>query len=437
MKTLYLDLSMGAAGDMLAAALISVLPDPEACIGELNAAGIPGVTVSLEKAFQKGICGASFRVLVNGEEELPCADSGQMHAHDEAHHHEEDAHHGHAHGEHDHAHSHHEHSHGGHDHAHRGMEEIRSIIGSLKLPEEVRKEILAVYGRIAAAESVSHGREVSEIHFHEVGAMDAVADVAAVCLALYRLGPSRIVSSPVRTGFGTVRTAHGVLPVPAPATAELLKGIPCEAGPIEGELCTPTGAALVSEFAKEFGTRPRMTVGAVGYGLGKKEFPVLNAVRAFLGETEDAADAAGAMPDGVTGETILELACNIDDMTAEEIAHAAERIAEAGAIDVFQLPCGMKKGRTGIQLEVLCREEKKDEVLAAVFRHTSTLGVRVRGTERFVLSRTEETADTKFGPVRRKLSGSGSFAKEKWEYEDLARIARENGLSIREVKERL
>ena len=421
MKTLYLDLGMGAAGDMLAAALIPLVSDPEGFVAELNEAGIPGVRVRLDEMRQKGICGTSFRVFADGIEEGGAEPGGQVEEHE--------AHHAHEHGEY-HAHEHGEY----HAHAHRSMAEIRELIEGLRIPETVRRRVLSVYEKIAAAESRVHGTEVSEVHFHEVGMLDAVADITAVCLAMERLGPVRVVASPVHAGYGTVRTAHGVLPVPAPATAELLKGIPYEAGAVEGELCTPTGAALLAAFVEEFRRQPAMRVEAVGCGIGKKEFPVLNAVRAFYGEETG---SERQLPEGVEAERILELACNLDDMTAEELAFACGRIAEAGALDVWQIPCGMKKGRMGVQLTALCRPERKDEVLAAIFRHTTTIGVRTHLAERYALTRSRSEADTPFGPVRKKSSGGGAFSKEKWEFEDLARIAVQEDLTLRDVRSRL
>ena len=197
------------------------------------------------------------------------------------------------------------------------MADIRAHIAALPVPQRVRNNILAVYGRLAAAESEAHGRPVDQIHFHEVGTMDALADITAVCLLLERLAPEQIIVSPVHVGSGHVRCAHGILPVPAPATAILLRGVPIYGGHIAGELCTPTGAALLTQFAARFGDMPPMRVERIGYGMGRKDFPAANCVRALLGETEDSA------------EDVLELACNLDDMTPEAIGFALERLLEA------------------------------------------------------------------------------------------------------------
>ena len=284
MKTLYFECGMGAAGDMITAALleISCRADPgssdrvdhnkmERFVSRFNGIGIPGVTMKAEKGEKKGVTGTHVRILVNGEEE---------HEPEAADHHHEH-HHGDEHSD-EHSHN-HEHHH--HHHEHRGMDEVKAVIEKLAVDEDVREDVLAVYGLIAEAESKVHGTDVSEIHFHEVGTMDAIADVTAVCMLIHEISPDEIVSSPVATGFGTVRCAHGILPVPAPATALLLTGIPAYAGDQKGELCTPTGAALIRHFVRKYSRMPVMVTEAVGYGLGTKDFETANCLRVFYGES--------------------------------------------------------------------------------------------------------------------------------------------------------
>lgn len=403
MKTLYLDLGMGAAGDMLTAALFELLPEDEkpGFIDGLNGLGIPGVTVTAEKAVRCGITGTHFRVSVNGEEEDEC-----MHEHKHEHEHEHE----------------HEHHHRGHHH-HASLGDIVALAAKLNVSDKVREDVLAVYALIAEAESRAHGVPVSEIHFHEVGTADAVADITAVCLLMEKLAPERVVASPVHVGSGTVRCAHGVLPVPAPAAAYILRGIPSYGGTIMSELCTPTGAALVRHFVREFGPQPVMAVSAVGYGMGRKEFERANCVRAMLGS-----EAGGS-------ETIFELSCTVDDMTAEEIGFAFERLFEAGARDVFTTAVMMKKNRPGTLITVVCAGDMRDSVILALFRHTSTLGVRERECRRHVLERRIEREETEFGPVSRKISEGFGVRREKYEYEDAARIAKERGVSLREARE--
>ena len=248
MKTLYLDCSMGAAGDMLAAALLELLPDPDAFVAELNALAIPDVKFSRETSVKCGITGTHLQVTVHGEEEG---------AHDHHHAHSHDHHRDHAHAHHhDHAHSHHHHA---------SLHDIEHIVrGHLSLPATVADNVMAVYRLIADAESKAHGKSVSEIHFHEVGTMDAIADITAVCLLMHRLAPDEIIVSPVHVGSGQVHCAHGILPVPAPATATILQDVPIYGGSIQGELCTPTGAALLKHFADSFGGMPVMRTSAIG-----------------------------------------------------------------------------------------------------------------------------------------------------------------------------
>ena len=406
MKILYLDCGMGAAGDMLAGALLELLPDPDAFVQELNALGIPGVAFRRETAEKCGIRGTHLSVTVHGEEEesIDCG-PGHVHEHD-----------------HDHAHAHsHGHEHGHHHHS--SLHDIEHIVcGHLPIPERVRQQVMAVYRLIAEAESHAHGVPVTEIHFHEVGTLDAVADITAVCLLMDRLSPDEVVASPVHVGSGQVKCAHGILPVPAPATAYILRDVPIYGGSIRGELCTPTGAALLRHFVTRFGDMPPMRTQAIGYGMGKKDFAAANCVRAMLGE--------GA---GQGGDRVWTLACNVDDMTAEAIGFAMERLFDCGALDVYTVPIGMKKSRPGTMLCVLCRPEAKDAMLDCLFRYTTTIGVRELALQRHVLDRRVTTLDTPYGPVRRKEVRGRGEERYKYEYEDLARIAREKGVSLAEA----
>lgn len=409
MKTLYLDCSMGAAGDMLAAALLELLPDPDAFVAELNALAIPDVKFSREASVKCGITGTHLQVTVHGEEEG---------AHDHHHAHSHDHHHDHAHAHHhDHAHIHHHHA---------SLHNIEHIVrGHLSLPATVADNVMAVYRLIADAESKAHGKPVSEIHFHEVGTMDAIADITAVCLLMHRLAPDEIIVSPVHVGSGQVHCAHGILPVPAPATATILQDVPIYGGSIQGELCTPTGAALLKHFASRFGEMPVMRTSAIGYGMGKKDFPAANCVRALLGERSAASD------------DVIELCCNIDDMTGEAIGYAFDKLFAAGALDVYTIPIGMKKSRPGHLLHVICREADKDALVRALFAHTTTIGIRENRFRRYTLDRRIETIETADGPVRRKCSTGYGVSREKFEHDDLARIADAQGLSLREAEARV
>lgn len=299
MKRLFLDCGMGAAGDMLTAALFELLDDEEkqTFLDTMKALAPEGVSISIRPEIKCGLLGSHFDVVINGEEEQSLDYHEHTHGdHVHTHEHTHDGYthaHEHTHGEHVHTHEHnhsgHSHEHAlthhsnGHAHAHHSMADVENIVNGFDvLSEDVRKSIMDVYRLIAEAESAVHGIEVSEMHFHEVGMMDAIIDVTAACLLMDMLRPDQVYASPVRVGKGHVKCAHGILPVPAPATARLLLGVPVYSGNIEAELCTPTGAALLRHFVSEFGDQPVMTVRRIGYGMGTKDFEVCNCVRALM-----------------------------------------------------------------------------------------------------------------------------------------------------------
>ncbi len=406
MKTLYLECGMGAAGDMLTAALLELMPDPDGVVAELNALGIPAVKFSREHMTKCGIGGTHVTVTVHGAEETEEMLCHHEHEHSEA--------------------AHHQHEHSGAAHHHSSLHDIEHIVREhLNIPEQVKQDVLAVYKLIAEAESHAHGVPVTEIHFHEVGTMDAVADITAVCFLMHRLAPEQVIVSPIHVGSGQVHCAHGILPVPAPATAYILNGVPMYSGAVKGELCTPTGAALLKHFAARFGDMPVMRTSAIGYGMGKKDFEQANCIRAMLGETEDA------------GDTVLQLECNVDDMTAEELGFAMERLLDAGALEAYTLPSGMKKSRPGTLLSILCHEDEREALVRLIFKYTSTIGVREHSCRRYTLKRRFVLEQTPFGAVQKKISSGYGVCREKYEYEDLARIAREQGMSLIELRKQL
>ena len=384
---------MGAAGDMLMAALYELCPEKESFLRDMNAL-IPGVSVAAEPVTRQGIAGTHMRVTVHGQEE------GHHHHHD-----------------HDHDHHHH--------HEHHALADIETLIDGFPLPKQVRENAKKTYQLIARAESKAHGVEVGQVHFHEVGALDAVADVTGVCYLMHLLSPDTVWASPVTVGSGTVRTAHGLLPVPAPATAHLLTGVPVTAGDVAAELCTPTGAALLRTFADRFGPLPEGVVLSCGYGCGTKDFPRANCLRAFLVETGEAG--------GGPNDMVTELRANIDDMTGEALGWAMERLLEAGALDVSHTPLQMKKNRPGVLLTCLCRPADADRLAREVLRLTTTFGVRRVDCPRYALEVSAEPVDTAWGPVRRKTGRGYGVTKSKPEYEDLARAAREGGVGLEEV----
>ncbi len=397
MRTLYLECSMGAAGDMLTAALLE-LCDREKFIHTINSLGLPETVISAQIVSKCGIDGTQMNVRVNGaEEESRDAHEGEDH---------------------------HEHEHG-HHHEHRSLGDIIKLINGLNVSEKVRADAVAVYKLLAEAESHAHGQPVEEIHFHEVGTLDAVADIVGVCLLMETVSPEKVIVSPVNVGSGHVRCAHGILPVPAPAAAYLLRGIPMYGSGIECELCTPTGAALIRYFADDFGDMPVMRMEKTGYGFGRKELPKLNCVRAFLGES------------GSDAGKVVELKCNIDDMTPEDIGFAVGKLSAAGALDVFTAPVYMKKNRPAVLLTVICREDMRDSLVKEIFRCTSTIGIRQTVCERFVLERSESVCYTDHGEIHIKNVSGYGVTRSKPEFDDIAAIAEKCGTSLQEIREKL
>lgn len=409
MKTLYIECKMGIAGDMLMGALYELLDGDKRTefLEAINGAGIPGVQLKAQESNKCGIKGTHMEVKVFGEEE------GHDHEHGHGHHHD---------------HHHHE-----HHHEHHGLHDIEEIIRELKLSSAVKEKALGVYRRIAEAEGAVHGEKPEHIHFHEVGSLDAVTDVTGCCLLMEMLGAEKVIISPINTGSGTVKCAHGILPVPAPATAMLLKGIPAYSGQIESELCTPTGAALAGVFADEFGEMPVMSIYGIGYGMGNKDFEQANCVRALLGETVEYSFTTVQKGDG----QVVELAANIDDMTGEELGFAAEMLLEGGALDVYTQPIYMKKSRPAVKLCVIAAPEEAERMAELVFRYTTTLGIRKYQCDRYELQRHFEKRATPFGEITVKVSQGYGAAREKYEYEELSEIARREGISTAEVRKKI
>lgn len=383
MRTLYIDCSMGCAGDMLTAALLELHPDKDDFLRRMNAALGGKAVLSASPDSKCGLRGTHVTVLINGDEEGEAT----------RHHHE-----------------------------HTSISEILSFIDSVPLEVKVREDAKKVYSLIAEAESRVHGHPIENVHFHEVGSLDALADVLSVCTLMHELAPERILASEVNVGSGTVRCAHGVLPVPAPATELILRGVPIYSGKIKSELCTPTGAALLKYFVWKFGAMPTMQIENAGCGTGKKDFECANVVRAFIGETAN------------DGEEIIELACNLDDMTPEELAFAMEELFSLGALDVYFTNIGMKKSRPGVKLTCMCREKQRERMLECIFKHTTTLGVREYACKRYELGRSEKAVRTQDGEVRVKISSGYGVVREKAEYEDLAALARKSGKTIAQIR---
>ncbi|MDR2772461.1 MAG: nickel pincer cofactor biosynthesis protein LarC [Elusimicrobiota bacterium] len=424
MKTLYFECAMGAAGDMLAAALFELIDDKEDFLKQLNSLGIEGLKTGFEQVSKLGIKGTRFEVSFKGQEE----ESLDIETFDEDHKHNHDHDHNNEH-KHDHQHE-HEHS---HHHTHKqglGYKNIKEIIETLPISESVRKNVLAVYHLIAEAEAEVHGQSVEQIHFHELGNMDAVADIVTVCILIEKLGVKEILASPIHVGSGFVKCAHGIMPVPAPATANILRGVPTFGGAVKGELCTPTGAALLKHFVKSFTPMTKMKTLKIGYGMGKKDFAAPNCLRAFLAETDESS------PTGST-DRVAQLCANLDDMTGEAAGFAANLLLKEGAKDVFNVPVFMKKNRPSFLLVCLCDEDKADFFAGLILRHTSTFGVRKTVCDRYILDREISTVKIDIGDVRVKTGRGWGIKKSKAEFDDLANLSQKTGLTIKEIEDKL
>lgn len=382
MKALYIECDMGAAGDMLSAALWEIVKDKERAKSRIESLGIPNTVISFDTKTSQGVFGHCTHVTVNGDEE-----GGET------------------------------------AHCHSTLDSINSIVNSLNTDENIKRKIQKVYSIIADAESKVHNTNVEFVHFHEVGALDAVADIAACAVLFDEINADIIVVSPINVGKGTVKCAHGILPVPAPATAEILTDTPYYVSDDNyGELCTPTGAAVLKEYADYFGSMPVIKVERKGIGFGKKEFKNRsNCVRAYFGEI-------------CIQNNICQLVASVDDMTAEEISYAVQLFLKNGALDAYSQSIQMKKGRAGYNIHVLCRFEDKDKFLELVFKNTSTIGIREILCERYALERKVITKNTKYGDVRVKISSGFGVKKQKIEYDDIEKIAEKTGFSFFETK---
>lgn len=417
MRIAYFDCFSGIAGDMALGALLDAGADRAALEEGLGSLNLPGWSLQVRKATQHGLAATDVEVVVG---ETPARDEPTIEppaGHTD---------HGHSHG---HAHEHHgsRRRHRRDDHSHtRGLAEIRALIAESALPAAVKERGDRVFTRLAEAEARVHNLPVDEVHFHEVGAVDSIVDVLGSVYALHLLGVEEVVSSPLPCGHGFIQAAHGRLPVPAPATAELLKGVPVRSVDVEGELVTPTGAALISTLAARFGPLPSMTPVAVGYGSGKKRFPFPNLLRVIVGEGEVA-------PEQATEVALLE--ANLDDLSPQLYEHVMDRLFAAGALDVYLQPVLMKKGRPAQVLSVLCEPARAGGLAAVVFTETSTLGLRESRLQRRVLRREHRPVETPYGTVRVKIGWfEGKPVTVAPEYEDCRSLARERGVPLKEVQ---
>lgn len=387
MKTLYLDCPTGISGDMFLAALIDLGVDPDVILDEVRKLPVDRseIDVKVGRAERHSITGATFSV---------------RHTH---------------------------------AHAHRTFADIRAMIEGSDLAPGVRDLALRIFSRIAVAEGKVHGISADEVHFHEVGAIDSIIDIVGAAVAVTRVGVDRVVCSPLPLGSGTADTMHGRIPIPAPATLEILKGAPTAACGIPFELTTPTGAAIAVTLADEFGPMPPMKVIAVGYGAGKKDFrEAANLLRAVVGEAGPGVVGPGG--GGAGTEKLVMLETNMDDMTPQVAGHLMDRLFDAGALDAFYTPAQMKKNRPGVLLSVLVPPGRVDALLDVIFAESTTIGVRTYEVERHCLERTTVEVETCYGTVRVKVSSrAGRVVNRQPEYEDARKAALEHGVPLKEV----
>jgi uncharacterized protein (TIGR00299 family) protein len=412
-KVLYFDCFAGAAGDMVLGALIDAgvkLEDVRHALGSL---AISPSTVWTERVTRTGIAATKF--CVKGES------APVDHAHDHSDH------------GHDHGHSHQGHSHlqtepheEKHHHVHRTLSDINHLIGGSALSAAGKDRARELFARLGEAEAAIHGTSLAQVHLHEVGALDSIIDIVGTVFAMESLGAERIVSSPLNVGSGTVRTSHGVYPVPAPATARLLRNAPIYAGSQNVEMVTPTGALLITGYAQEFGSVPPMRVGQIGYGAGNRDFAdTPNVLRVLIGE----ADAAAAH------HTVVVIEAEIDDMNPQIFGVLMDRLLAQGALDVFYTPIQMKKNRPGTLLSAIAAPDAREALTATIFRETTTIGVRYREMTRECLDRRTITVSTSVGDIRIKVAArNGQVLNAAPEFEDCVRLAGEHDLPAKTVQ---
>jgi pyridinium-3,5-bisthiocarboxylic acid mononucleotide nickel chelatase len=426
MKTLYLDCFAGISGDMTIGALLDLGLDLDFLKTELAKLGVEGYELSLTRVDRSGINAAKFDVNV--------AKTVSLHAtHTHEHHHHE-----HSHEYHHHHHS-HEHSHDEpaqtdslrnheHHHDHRSLSTIKHLIAASSLNDQVKQNATAIFQRIGEAEAKIHGVEIESVHFHEVGAIDSIVDIVGACIGFAALGIEQIIASPLHVGFGTFTCAHGTYPIPGPAATEILRGVPVYAKDIEGELVTPTGAAIVATLAQSYSNLPTMRIEKVGYGAGTRtyeKFP--NVLRAVLGEL--------AVEDS-TPDIITVIEANLDDLSPQVFGHLMERAFAAGAMDLFYTPVQMKKNRPGVLLTLLCATSDREQMMDLIFRETTTLGVRHRDEKRVILRREFVTVETEFGLITIKVgyNHEGQVMNAAPEFEECHAAAMQHQVAVREVQ---
>ena len=433
MRVAYLECFSGMSGDMFLGALVDAGVPPQALEETVAALGI-GARLEISRVVRSGISATKVDVWVDGEKDLPREEYWEQKQR--------------GHESHEHSHAQHEH----HDHSHpspgeasrttvsatlqrerlhgRGLTEIRGIISAASISAVAKKTAIAIFEALGQAEAKIHNTSPESVHFHEVGAVDAMVDIVCAAVGAEALGVDEIICSPLNVGGGMVKCAHGTFPVPAPATVELLKDAPVYSSGLQAELVTPTGAAIVKTLASRFSAFPEMKIEKSGYGAGSRDFPEHpNVVRLTIGETASSPFAANAGSD-----TISALEANLDDLNPQVFGYVMDRLLEEGALDVFGMPVQMKKNRPGMVLTVLCKPEDAAKLTQIIFAETTTLGVRRRDEMRQTLARRWESVATPWGDVRIKVASmNGTITNYAPEYEDCRRIAAERRVPLKRV----
>jgi uncharacterized protein (TIGR00299 family) protein len=393
---------MGAAGNMLMAALLELTNNNKKMLREINSIGLQNVKVDAKLVIKCGIKGTHIRVKINGIEE-----NGFKKKYIRS-----------------------DHSPTKPDHI--TIEKIRDILSQLHISQKVKENAISIYNLIEKAEASVHNSKLDKwhnnnhIHFHEVGSIDAITDIVGVCMLIERINPQEILVSPINVGSGFINCSHGSLSVPAPATAYILKNIPIYSSQVNEELCTPTGAAIIKHFATRFEQLPKICIKKIGYGMGTKNFKTANYVRAFLGETKNNFYE-------INEYDVTQLQCNLDDTTGEAIGFVTDLLLQKGALDVFITPIQMKKNRPAFLLTCMCNKKKANFFAELMLRHTTTFGVREIFCNRYTLKHKISTRKTQYGNIRIKIGTGYNIKKSKPEYDDLAKIANSNNITFNEA----
>ncbi len=448
LKIAYLECQTGIAGDMCLGALVDAGVPVEYLTTQLDRLRISSeYQIWAEKIHHNGQIATKVHVdltAINSSDHEHKHAHHDEHSHEHAHSHEHDGEHGHGHAHHhptpvsnvakDSNHHHHHH----YDTPQRNLPEIEQLINAANLPARVTAWSLDVFRQLAIAEGAVHGIDPSEVHFHEVGAVDAIVDIVGTCLGLDYLDIAKIYCSPLPTGGGTVRAAHGILPVPVPAVLKLFSSrqVPVYSNGIDRELVTPTGAAIAVTLAAEFGAAPAMQLQQIGLGSGTIQLPIPNILRLWLGTEAEVVASSPVRSECL--ETIEVLTTQIDDLNPQAIGYIFDLLFKAGAVDVFTQPIGMKKSRSGILLTVICPQDRSIECEQIIFKETSTIGIRQERQVRSILPRAIESVVTKYGTVkvkvaRNNLVGDDSIVNVQPEYDDCAAIAQAHQIPWREV----